>query len=385
MSTIVIFGSNVGIIPLVQKLKGLVDKVLVLGHDQNQMGAKVADEFKKIDYRNLESIKFALSKEENIVGYVPGAHDLHYLAYSKYKDYLNGSKNEYENSFDLIHNKNKFRSFLNIIAPLHCPKYITLENFILNNPDNSFFPALFKPAHAGGGYGIIFISSLDDFKKKQHLLLDKMGIIEQFIEGLDYSISIWIKNGSLECFYADREVSEGNDFRISGSITSFNLIQRFNELNIPNKLVNIISKAGIYNGFVHCQIRMNEYGDWFLIEITQRLPGDCYPLVPEFFFGFPYSNLYLSAFIPDFFNQTSLNKNCILSNPRNDYYGRACLTSNIKLIEKAYSFFELHSHLMNITDSYKISLYSIPIDEDIDIMSNQFFLTQLIKDPSNEK
>ena len=375
MSTIVIFGSNVGVVPLIQKLKGLVGKVLVLGHDQYQTGSKVADEFKKIDYRNLESIISALSEEENIVGYVPGAHDLHYLAYSKYKDYLNGSINEHENSFEIIHNKNKFRSILSLIAPLHCPKYIPLKNLILNDPDSSFFPALYKPDHAGGGFGIIFISSLDDFKKKQHLLMDKSGILEQFIEGVDYSISIWIKNGSLEYFYADREVSESKEFRISGSITSSNLIQTFNDLKIPHKLVNIISGLGIFNGFIHCQIRMNEIGDWFLIEITQRLPGDCYPLVPEFFFGFPYSNLYLSTFIPDFLNQTSLAKNSIPSSQRNDFYGRVCLTSKIKLIDESYSFFELYSHLRSTDDSYKITFYSIPLDKNIDIMSKQLLLT----------
>ena len=112
MSTVVIFGSNVGATPLIHALAKRGYEALVLGHDPRQMGAKIACRFKHINYRNLESSIKALSSENEIVGYVPGAHDLCYLAYAKYMDYLAGRGDSYEQRFEAVHNKARFRQLL---------------------------------------------------------------------------------------------------------------------------------------------------------------------------------------------------------------------------------------------------------------------------------
>lgn len=47
----------------------------------------------------------------------------------------------------------------------------------------------------------------------------------------------------------------------------------------------------------------------------------------------------------------------------------------MKIIDKAYTFFELHSHLKGSPDAYKIAFYSFLANNKNDILSPKFYLT----------
>jgi hypothetical protein len=376
MSTIVIFGGNVGVTPLIHSIKKSGYEVLVLGHDPGQMGCKRADRFKKINYRKLESIREALSDENDIAGYVPGAHDLCYLAYAKYLDHLSGHDDFHESRFELLHNKTKFRDLLKKIAPERCPDFMAVTAFFESEKEDALFPALYKPDHAGGGYGIEHLKSWDEAVSRLGTKNVDSGILERFVAGEDYSISIWLKSGRAVFFHADREVSEGAKFKISGSVTSSALMCQFDEMGIPDELAGIVSEMGLRDGFVHCQIRMQRPGVWYLVEITLRMPGDCYSYVPEWFSGFDYSGHYLSAYIPEIIKPRSINKINRPIFPDGHAYGRVCLSPGDLLVDIATPYISVFSHEKSNNERYKIQFYSIQLSDEIDIRSNAFRLTR---------
>ena len=93
--TIIVFGSNVASLAIIKYIKKYIPRVIILGHDNEQMGAIIADEFRKIDYRDLSTIIAATENENNIIGCIPSGHDLSYLAYALYLDYKENKKNRW--------------------------------------------------------------------------------------------------------------------------------------------------------------------------------------------------------------------------------------------------------------------------------------------------
>jgi len=354
--TVIIFGSSVASLSIIKYIKKYVTRVIVLGHDGEQMGAIVADEFKKIDYRDLNTIINATVNEQNIIGCIPSGHDLSYLAYALYLDYKENKKFNRVELFEKIHNKSLFRKILNTISPSRCPQFIDVNHKGLEM-NIIKFPILYKPNHAGGGRGIIKYCNQEELNKDLKIESKNPGVYEQFIKGIDYSVSLWFHESKLITFYADREFSNKNSFRINGSITSKKIIDYIENNKIPEELISIISNFGIKNGFAHCQIRINEEESWFLIEITLRMPGDCYPEVSEMFCGLNYTEMYVSSFLPDIVGNLLRNKSSIKIINENAVFGRACLTQGQNLIKELAICYEFNSHFKKNINNYKIVLF----------------------------
>jgi predicted ATP-grasp superfamily ATP-dependent carboligase len=227
--TVIVFGSNVASLTIIKYIKKYIPRVIILGHDNEQMGAIIADEFRKIDYRDLSTIIAATENENNIIGCIPSGHDLSYLAYALYLDYKENNKNNRVELFEKIHNKSFFRYNLKKIAPKRCPDYRDINDAELINKISKF-PILYKPNHAGGGRGIKYYIDQVSLNKDLELKKNEPGIYEQYIKGIDYSISLWFQDSQVIAFYADREFSSKNSFKINSSITNQEIIDYFFKL-----------------------------------------------------------------------------------------------------------------------------------------------------------
>jgi hypothetical protein len=362
--TIIVFGSNIASLSIVKYIKKYVARVIVLGHDEEQMGAIIADEFKKINYRDLNTIIKATENEKNIIGCIPSGHDLSYLAYALYLDHRENKLNNRVELFEKIHNKLYFRRNLKKIAPNRCPDFIDVnDKEMVENIKN--YPVLYKPNHAGGGRGIKFYNNQADLNKDLKKEKKECGVYEQYIQGVDYSISLWFQDSKLITFFADREFSSKNTFKINSSITNQDIIDYIKVKKIPEELVYIISELGIKNGFAHCQIRINHEESWFIIEITLRMPGDCYPEVPEMFCGLHYTEMYVSTFLPSVVGDLERNKSYIKEMNKDDLFGRACLREGQYLINELVACYDFYSHTKNNKDIYKITLFKSKKNKEI--------------------
>lgn len=352
MPNVVIFGANLGAVPMIWNLRRRGFRVIALGHDPTQSGALLADEFHLVDYRDPESMARALEGRA-IAGFVPGAHDLYYRAYTEYQGVRQGDRSKRLAAYEAMHNKRLFRKRLQALAPNRCPAFACTDEHDTLIPDADFFPALFKPEHAGGGRGIFLLRDVSAFKQQRSELT--AGIVEKCLDGVDLSLSLWLDQGRCIAGYVDREVTFGTQFRITGSISSNDLIQEIRQAGVMDELADILSGMEIRNGFAHCQIRMASPKVWHVIEFTLRMPGDAYPLVPELFGNLDYTSRYLAGFVPGL--QPDTFGECLFEFASDRAFGRVCLFSNQQLRSEYFKSLEFPSHTPENPDAYKVCFF----------------------------
>ena len=354
MRKALIFGANLGSSGLIRFLQREGYHCTALGHDGNQMGALVADTFYRIDYNDPNSIPTSI-RRISFDAIVPGAHDLCYKAYCAFVDCESGpviapTSSGLLHQFEALHNKGKFRARLLSICPSRCPRFY-IVNGRLTAVEEDLFPALFKPNHAGGGRGIIRMENVSSFLEFQKTTPVLNGVLEKIVNGVDISISMWMEGGKLATWYADREFSQLRAFMITGSLSNNKFLRHIEELGVLSELSEVLVKLGCSEGFTHCQIRLCAPGEWILVEITRRLPGDLYPLVPEYFGGMPYTKNYVETFLgirPVSYKGFQFRKE--------GDFGRSLINNRTSPLERFVTLSTFRSHRNCVNDSYELSL-----------------------------
>ena len=282
-----VIGSNIGSLLLSQRLLdsslnvciGLHNNVTLIPDSHLSSFTLQVDPYYSPDLRNRLHNSFL----------VPGSHDLFLRTYSYNFQYSNSSFVLEPHLYDLIHSKVLFRNHSHSYLPENTPQFFTsYDSFLKAGLDPSSF--LLKPEHAGGGRGIHVLSS--DYVCS----LNSPYLIERIVQGFDVSISMFLSNSSIHYLYSDLEFSSEH-YSIEGSASSQAFISSVNSSCIPATLLRLATSLGISDGLIHSQIRISQ-DSWYIIEMTQRLPGDAYQIVPMVFLGVDYESYYLSQYIP---------------------------------------------------------------------------------------
>jgi hypothetical protein len=373
MSRALIFGANLGTLGLIRELQMDGYHCTALGHDPEQIGAVQANTFHQIDYHDIDSLPHSVrSGSFDIV--IPGAHDMCLKAYASFMDSQENTQgfdadDSRTNEFERIHNKHLFREGLRQLSPARCPGFVEWTNGDVSALREDLFPALFKPNHAGGGRGIVHLQTSDEFRNLNSTSKLASGVIEQIVQGVDLSLSLWMLRGQVVQWYADREFSEIRPFHISGSLSNNALIDLIHQAGIVGEMGVLLNSMGHGEGFTHCQIRLQSPTHWHLIEITRRLPGDLYPLVPEWFAGIPYTRAYIDSFrgqIRPASNRTSFHQDHAV--------GRVCVPAGRNIRAHLVPLARFSSHAGTVPDSYQLCL--LALREAWDLLSPQLSLLE---------
>lgn len=266
----------------------------------------------------------ALQNSVNVRDYdfmIPGSHDLYLrdLVYALGRDDL-------ITSYETVNNKSKLRQILSTKSEIsshnirHATSSSDLHELLTKSRANDTF--LLKPTlESGGGKGILRIlkSAIteSEIKKIGDYLDNKKYILEEYVCGSDISLSIFFDpNNEAFSYYADREYLA--EFRVIGSVSSKNFIIGLRA--IANEVRTILIELDVNKGFFHMQLRIEESGEWRVIEITERFPGDVY-WWPAEKLGLPYRMLFVDTWMCKFgFDSSVINENYQLKEHTN--YGR---------------------------------------------------------------
>lgn len=195
-------------------------------------------------------------------------------------------------NLDIANNKWELSKFLND-NNFPIPKTEHLNDIKIKNIINLEYPLLLKPLSNWNGNGILKIKSHIEFKK----LLDKISlrknhIIQEYIEGTDYCVSVLCNQGKL-CAYTIQKGILPNSNQFQSHLGSEFL---FNE-KLHSLIKQVILKLN-WSGVANFDVRYSEkQNQFYIIEINPRFWGS---LEASTYVGvnFPFLMCQLSLGIP---------------------------------------------------------------------------------------
>lgn len=277
-------------LPLLQTINQETVTVFVIGGKKDDFLCKFSDvQYIQADYSDIDVIKQIITSHK-LDYVVPGCNDISYASY----EIVSNASSKMGLAFDAINNKAKFRT---LCVHKNVPAPIVLEN---QNGELDG-PVIVKPQLSFSGRGITKLKAqfsteaLDTaISHAKKFSSNGKAVIEEFIEGRLFSVSLFIKNSNVSYKVFVNEFCIENEFAVNWSYVNTNFNEEF-----QSRFDDIPKALDIKNGLLHLQCITNDDLSFKVIEATRRCPGDLFPYLVEFQTGEHYSYRYLSEFLPE--------------------------------------------------------------------------------------
>lgn len=275
MKKIAIIGANDFQKQLILKAKENGYETHVFAWEEGAVGKNSADYFYPISIVEKEQI---LKKciEIGIDGICSIASDLAVITVNYVAEKMKLNSNSIECSL-IATNKFLMRNaFKNNNDPI--PNYWLVSEKDCINLEDKQFPLIIKPTDRSGSRGIMKITSKEQIKEAIKSAckesFEKKALIEEFVEGKEYSIECISFHGKHKLLSVTEKITTGEPHFIE---TGHNEPAQLNK-NVYEKIEKIIYHAlntlKISEGASHSEIKIN--GDIIkIIEIGSRMGGDC--------------------------------------------------------------------------------------------------------------
>lgn len=272
-----IIGANESIVCLINKAKELEYETHVFAWKCGDPGEKIADYFYPINIVDKEKI-LEKCKDIGICGVCSITSDFAVPTVNYIARNLNLIGNS-EVTDIVARNKYKMRKQFKE-AGLYSPNFIEVDNeFDINLISKFNFPVIVKPTDRWSSKGITRVNDIKDLKEAMNIAInesfEKKAIIEEFMEGPEYSAECIVFNGECTILAFTQKVTTGYPHYIE--------IGHIQPSNIPFKkqkeITLIIKKAlhalKIENSAAHAEFRILKDGQIGFMEIGARMGGDC--------------------------------------------------------------------------------------------------------------
>jgi hypothetical protein len=278
--------------PIYQALLSAGHDVWVVGGKPTETLAKLAPNYVQMDYSCAE--KLASFVDENGFDFlVPGCTD---LSYEMCAQINNGRFPGIETpaTTSAINTKSEFRAVANRIG-LPVPRVLTLDESV------GMEAVIVKPVDSFSGRGISVLNkhSRQDLESAFDAAgkASKTGsaIIEEFVTGQLYSHSAFIQGGEVVVDFIVQENCTASPFAVDTSRVLYDFPFAMLE-SLRGCVKRLATTLNLLDGLVHTQF-IAKQGQYWIIEVTRRCPGDIYSLLIEFSTGYPYAASYAAPFI----------------------------------------------------------------------------------------
>lgn len=209
---------------------------------------------------------------------------------------------------DAMHFKDKMRIHLKACG-VRMPGFIVAKSLddLRKNADKITFPCVMKPTHLAGSLYIIKLHNMaeleyhfqrllnDDFLDLGHTMQGNV-IIEDYIDGKEYSVEGYVNNGQINFVsITDKYLSSEPHFIEIGHITKANTTPEI-EKSLLEYTTAVVTALGINLGPFHCELRLSKNGP-MLIEIASRLVGDNISEIIEIATGISLAENMINAYL----------------------------------------------------------------------------------------
>lgn len=157
-------------------------------------------------------------------------------------------------------------------------KYQLIENKeTIENLDFKY-PLMIKASDRSGSRGITFVKNKEEalvaVEEAHNVSYNKKVIAEQYFEGKQYSVETISQNGIHYFVGLTREYYTGIPYFVEKGHIVPGLLEDSNYQEMLKIIFKALDGLGIKNGASHSEIRINEKGEFCIIEIASRMGGD---------------------------------------------------------------------------------------------------------------
>lgn len=272
--------------------------VITSGNDASGEGHKYANEFCPCDYSDKEAI-CELAKQKNVDVICACSNDFGALsaAYACEKLGIPGH-DSYETS-RFFHEKDCFKKMaaeLNLSTPA-AAWFDCLEDALAYVETLSYFPQIVKPADLSGGKGIRkvcckseAVEAVEDAFKRSKV---KRILIEEYIEGKQLGITVFIQNKKVVLEYATNDDSYANPYMVWLAYPPSNSYLD-NRESIIADIEKMAEAKNVADGFLTIQYIVKD-GKPYYIETMRRALGNQHYLCMSKDFGIDFYELYIRS------------------------------------------------------------------------------------------
>ena len=274
---LVIIGANDFQNQLILKAKSLGYETHVFAWQDGSIGEKTADYFYPISIVEKEQI-LEKCKEIKPVGVCSIASDLATITVNYVAENLGLACNPTSTTLQCT-NKFEMRKKMKENG-VKTPAFIKVSNDSSTwNVENMKFPVIVKPTDRSGSRGITKVfnkNELEDaVKYATKDSFEKMAIVEEYIEGNEYSCECISYKGNHHFLAFTKKYTTGSpNFIETGHMEPSDIKLEYQE-EIKNNIFKALTALGVQNGASHTEFKVNENGEFGIIEIGARMGGDC--------------------------------------------------------------------------------------------------------------
>ncbi|MFB4212512.1 acetyl-CoA carboxylase biotin carboxylase subunit family protein [Shouchella sp. JSM 1781072] len=161
------------------------------------------------------------------------------------------------------------------------------------------FPIMIKPRTLSGSVGVFRCNGTEDLEKAFDYLMDhnleQDCIVEQFVEGPEYSVESVMSNGTFVFASVTDKYKLGQGSFAEVAHISPSAMEREQTLNTIRFVERALKRIGLKNGISHTEIIINENGDPFIVETAFRAGGDQIPDLVYHSYGINLYRLWISS------------------------------------------------------------------------------------------
>ncbi len=276
MKKIVILGANEFQLPLILKAKEMGYETHVFAWLDGAVAKDKADFFYPVSIAEKDLI-LEKCKEIKPDGVISIGSDFAVLTYSYVSEKLGLCTNPYEIA-DKCTNKYRMRqAFEN--SNVSVPKFTSVKEGEIPDITGFDFPLIVKPTDRSGSRGVTKILSGDELtnavNRACEYSFEKKAVIEEFIEGNEYSCECISYNGEHHLLALTKKFTTGApNFIETGHIQPADIPDTLLP-KVKEEVFKGLNALGIKFGASHTEFKIDEKGKIGIIEIGARMGGDC--------------------------------------------------------------------------------------------------------------
>lgn len=276
MKKLVIIGANDFQDQLIIKAKELGYETHVFAWKDGAVGEKHADYFYPISITEKDKI-LEKCKEIKPDGICSIGSDLASITVNYVAEKLNLPGNPIKIT-EQCTNKFAMRKKL-LEAGIKVPKFLKTHAGEKIDVSDFVFPLIVKPTDRSGSRGITKINNESEIKNAVEYAtkdaFEKCAIIEEFIDGEEYSAEGITQNGKHKILAFTKKYTTGApNFIETGHKQPSNIPEDQIE-NIKKEITKALDALEIKNGASHAEFKINKKDEVRIIEIGARMGGDC--------------------------------------------------------------------------------------------------------------
>lgn len=280
-------------LPLQWAVKTAGFRTLVCSGKAQDAGMQTADITCNQNYADSEAV-LKIAQQHQVAALLPGVTDVSYLSGCRVAHSLGLPGFDAPDVSDTIFLKDRFRAWaLSKGLPVPQAAWTAAQARQLT------LPLLVKPVDAYSGNGITKVTdwamldaAIDTARSASP---GKQYVVENFCEGALYSHSAFIRNGAIVCEFFVDEYCTVYPWQVNSSSLSQNLSSGMRD-SVSECMQSIVSDLRLVDGLLHTQFIASE-GQFWLIELTRRCPGDLYSRLIELSTGVNYADWFVAPFL----------------------------------------------------------------------------------------